>query len=54
MQPHGRVRAEDDGSAADALVDPMPRDAEPLGELGHGQPAREAAGMRWCLQNPVA
>jgi len=31
-----------------------PRGAELLGELGHGQPAREVARMRQRLQDPMA
>ncbi len=54
VQPHGRVGADDDDAAADALVDPAPRDAKLLGELGHGQPAWKMTRMRGRLQNPVA
>ncbi len=54
VQLHGRMRADDDGAVANALVDPAPRDAELLGELGDGQPAQQTAGARRRLQNPVA
>jgi len=54
VQLHERVRADDDDTAADTLIDPAPRDAKLLGELGHGQPAREAARMRGRLQDPMA
>src|SRR4051812_23094969 len=51
VQLHGRTRAGDDHAAADALIDPAARNAELLGELGHGQPVREMAGVRRRLQN---
>ena len=54
MQLHGRVRADDDDTVADALINPAPRNAKLLGELGHGQPARETARMGGRLQDPVA
>src|SRR3954466_11109767 len=54
VQLHGRTRAGDDRAAPDALIDPAPRDAELLGELEHGQPAREVARATRPLQNPMA
>ena len=54
MQLHGRVRTDHNCTVADAQVDPVAGDTELLGDLGHGQPAWEAAAMRWSLQNPMA
>ena len=54
MQLQGRVRADNDDTAADALIDPAPWNAELLGELGYGQPAWHATRMGRRLQNPVA
>ena len=51
VQLHGRTRAGGDYTAPDALIDPAPRNAELLGELGHGQPAREVARARRRLQD---
>ncbi len=57
VQLHGQVRADDDDAAAEALIDPAPRDAELLDESGHGQPAQEIAqtlgqGLKYhdCLE----
>src|SRR3954469_14338437 len=54
VQLHGWMRAGDDDTAADALIDPAPRNAELLGELRYAQPARHAARMRRRLQNSMA
>lgn len=53
MQPHGRVRVDDDNVTADASASSAPRDVKLLGELGHRQPAREAAQIQRCLQASV-
>ena len=49
VQLHGRMRADNDDTAADALIDPAPRNAELLGELGCGQPAWHATRIGRCL-----
>ena len=54
VQLHGRMRSDNDDTAADALIDPAPWNAKLLGELGDGQPARHATRVRRRLQDPVA